>query len=93
MMLLQWLSCVWRAISENNVFLCGAVMDNNLGLNVLVECLDKGGESFPVKVVVALYFLVFVGIVRLECLITLMMVLLNFYFQVQLGGYGLCSSI
>ena len=55
-------------------------MDKNLGLNVLVECLDKGGKSSPVKTVVALYLLVFIGIVRLECLIALMMVLLSFLF-------------
>ena len=53
-------------------------MDKNLGLNVLVECLDKGGKSSPVKTVVALYLLVFIGIVKLECLIALMMVLLRF---------------
>ena len=41
--LLQWLSCVCQAISEKNVFLCGGIMDKNLGLTVLVECLDKGG--------------------------------------------------
>ena len=41
-------------------------MDKNLGLNVLVECLDKGGKSSPVKTVVALYFLVFTGIVRMS---------------------------
>ena len=67
MMLLQRLPCVWRTVSENNVFLCGGVMDKNLGFNVLVECLDKGGKSSPVKTVVALYLLVFIGIVRLEC--------------------------
>ena len=55
-------------------------MDKNLGLNVLVECLDKGGKSSQVKTVVALYLLVFIGIVRLECLIALMMVLLSFLF-------------
>ena len=80
MMLLQRLPCAWRTVSENNVFLCGGVMDKNLGLNVLVECLDKGGKSSPVKTVVALYLLVFIGIVRLECLIALMMVLLSFLF-------------
>ena len=31
-------------------------MDKNLGLNVLVESLYKGGKPFPVKMVVALYF-------------------------------------
>ena len=50
-------------------------MDKNLGLNVLVECLDKGGESSPVKMAVAFYLLVFIGIIKLECLIALMMVL------------------
>ena len=55
-------------------------MDKNLGLNVLVEWLDKGGKSSQVKTVVALYLLVFIGIVRLECLIALMMVLLSFLF-------------
>ena len=80
MMLLQRLSCVWRTISENNVFSCGGVMDKTLGLNVSVESLDKGGKSSPVKTVVALYLLVFIGIVRLECLIALMMVLLSFLF-------------
>ena len=55
-------------------------MDKNLGLDVLVECLDKGGKSSPFKAVVALYFLAFIGIVRLECLIALMMVLLSFSF-------------
>ena len=76
--LLQRLSCVWRAVSVDNVFLCGGVTDKNLGLNILVECLDKGGKSSPVKAVVSLYFLVLVGIVRLECLIALAMVLSNF---------------
>ena len=80
MMLLQRLSCVWRTISENNVFSCGGVMDKNFGLNVSVESFDKGGKSSPVKTVVALYLLVFIGIVRLECLIALMMVLLSFLF-------------
>ena len=80
MMLVQQLSCVWQAISENIVFSCGGVMDKNLGLNVLVESLDKGAKSSPVKTVVALYLLVFIGIVRLECLIALMMVLLSFLF-------------
>ena len=69
-------------------------MDKNLRLNVLVECLDQGGKSPLVKIVVALYLLVFIAIVRLECLIALMMVLLGFfYFQVQLDGDSLCSSI
>ena len=80
MMLLQQLSCVWRTISENNVFSCGGVMDKNFGLNVSVESFDKGGKSSPVKTVVALYLLVFIDIVRLECLIALMMVLLSFLF-------------
>ena len=80
MMLLQRLSCVWRTISENNVFSCGGVMDKNLGLNVSVESLDKGGKYSPVKTVVALYLLVFIDIVRLECLLALMMVLLSFLF-------------
>ena len=53
-------------------------MDKTLGFNVSVESLDKGGKSSPVKTVVALYLLVFIDIVRLECLISLMMVLLNF---------------
>ena len=53
---------------------------NVLGLDVLVECLNKGGKSSPVKTVVALYLLVFIGIERLECLIALMMVLLSFLF-------------
>ena len=39
-------------------------MDKSLGLNVLVECLDKGGKSSPVKAAVVLYFLVFIGVVR-----------------------------
>ena len=55
-------------------------MDKTLGLNVSVESLDKGGKSSPVKTVVALYLLVFIDIVRLECLIALMMVLLSFLF-------------
>ena len=55
-------------------------MDKNLGLSVLVECLDKGGESSPVKTAVAFYLLVFIGIIKLECLIALMMVLLSFLF-------------
>ena len=55
-------------------------MDNHLGLNVSVESLDKGKKSSPVKTVVALYLLVFIDIVRLECLIALMMVLLSFLF-------------
>ena len=54
-------------------------MDKNLRLNVLVECLDKGGKSPLVKIVVALYLLVFIAIVKLECLIALMMVLLFFF--------------
>ena len=78
MMLSQRLSFVWLTISENNVFSCGGVMDKTLGLNVSVESLDKGGKSSPVKTVVALYLLVFIDIVRLECLISLMMVLLKF---------------
>ena len=44
-------------------------MDENLGLNVLVECLDKGGKFSSVKALIALYFLVLIGIVRLERLI------------------------
>ena len=55
-------------------------MDNDLGLNISVESLDKGKKSSPVKTVVALYLLVFIDIVRLECLIALMMVLLSFLF-------------
>ena len=55
-------------------------MDKNLGLYVLMESLDKGGKSSPVKTVVALYLLVFIGIVRLECLMALMMILLSFLF-------------
>ena len=78
MMLSQRLSFVWLTISENNVFSCGGVMDKTLGFNVSVESLDKGGKSSPVKTVVALYLLVFIDIVRLECLISLMMVLLKF---------------
>ena len=58
---------------------CGGVMDKNLGLDVSVECLNKCGNSSPVKTVVALYLLVFVGIVKLECLIALMKVLLSFF--------------
>ena len=80
MMLLQRLSCVWRTISENNVFSCGGVMDKTLGLNVSVESLDKGGKSSPVKTVVALYLLLFTDIVRLECLIALIMALHNLLF-------------
>ena len=79
MMLLQRLSCIWRTISESNVFSCGSVMDKNLGLNVSVESLDKGGKPSPVKTVVALFLLVFICIVRLECLIALMMVLLSLF--------------
>ena len=45
MVLLQRLSCVWQAVSENNLFMCGGVMDKNLGLIVLVECFDKAGKS------------------------------------------------
>ena len=45
-MLLQQLSSVWQSISENNVFSCGGIMDKNLGLNVSVESLDKGGKVF-----------------------------------------------
>ena len=71
-MLLQQLSSVWQSISENNVFSCGGIMDKNLGLNVSVESLDKGGKSSPVEMVIALYLLVFTDIVKLECLITLM---------------------
>ena len=78
MMLSQRLSFVWLTVSENNVFSCGGVMDKTF--NVSVESLDKGGKSSPVKTVVALYLLVFIGIVRLECLIALMMVLLSFLF-------------
>ena len=79
MMLLQRLSCVWRTISESNVFSCGDVIDKNLELNVSLESLDKGGKPSPVKTVVALYLLVFICIVRLECLIALMMVLLSLF--------------
>ena len=79
MMLLQQLSCVWRTISENNAFLCGVVMDINLVLNVSVKSLDKGGKSSPVKTVVALYLLLLIDIVRLECLIASMMALLSFF--------------
>ena len=70
MVLLQRLSCVWQAVSENNVFMCGGVMDKNLGLIVLVECFDKAGKSLWL----------FIGSVTLECLAALMMVLLNFLF-------------
>ena len=80
MMLLQRLSCVCRTILENNVFSCGGVVDKILGLNISVESFDNGRKSPPVKAVVALYLLVFIDIVRLECLIALMMVLLNFLF-------------
>ena len=55
-------------------------MDKTLGLNVLVESLDKGGKSSSVKTVVALYLLVFIGFLKLECLIALMIVLLSFLF-------------
>ena len=58
MMLLQGQSCVWQTILENNVFSCGGIMDKTLGLNVSVESLDKGGNSSPVKTVVALYLLI-----------------------------------
>ena len=68
-------------------------MDKNLGVSVLVECLDKDGKSSPVKTVVVLHLLVFIGIVILECLMALMMVCLSFLFQVQLGGDSLRSSI
>ena len=40
-------------------------MDKNLGMNDLVECLDKGGKSSQVKMVVALYLLVIIGILVL----------------------------
>ena len=56
-------------------------MDKNLGLKVSVESFEKGGKSSSVKTVVALYLLVLIGIVRLECLIALMIVLLNFWGQ------------
>ena len=56
-------------------------MDKNLGLKVSVESFEKGGKSSSVKTVVALYLLVLIGIVRLECLIALMIVLLNFWRQ------------
>ena len=52
-------------------------MDKSLGLSFSMESLDKGGKSSPVKTVVALYLLLFIDIVRLECLIALIMVLLN----------------
>ena len=55
-------------------------MDKILGLSVLVECLDKFGKSYQVKAVIALHFLVFIGSLRLECLIALIMVLLSFLF-------------
>ena len=58
-------------------------MDKNLGLSISVESLDKGGKSSPVKTVVALYLLVFTDIVRLECLIALMVVLLSFLFPIS----------
>ena len=38
-------------------------------------------NSLPVRVVVALYFLLFIGSVALECLIALMLVLLSFLFS------------
>ena len=65
---------------KNNVFSCGGVMDKNLGLRISVESLHKSGKSSPVKTVAALYLLVFIGIVRLECLMALVMVLLSFLF-------------
>ena len=55
-------------------------MDKNLGFKVLVERLDKGGKSSSVKTVVALYLLVFIETLKLECLIALMIVLLSFLF-------------
>ena len=55
-------------------------MDKNLGLRISVESLHKSGKSSPVKTVAALYLLVFIGIVRLECLMALVMVLLSFLF-------------
>ena len=55
-------------------------MDESLGLSVLIEYLDESGKSCMVKAAVALCFLVFVGSVRLQCLIALMMVLLSFSF-------------
>ena len=55
-------------------------MDESLGLSVLIEYLDESGKSCMVKAAVALCFLVFVGSVRLQCLIALMMVLLSFHF-------------
>ena len=67
-------------LQQNNVFSCGGVMDKNLGLNVLVESLEKGGKFSTVKTVVALYLLVFIGIVRLKCLMALVIVLLSFLF-------------
>ena len=67
-------------LQQNNVFSCGGVMDKNLGLNVLVESLEKGGKFSTVKTVVALYLLVFIGIVRLKCLMALVIVLLSFVF-------------
>ena len=68
---------------QNNVCSCGGEMDKNLGLSISVESLDKGGKSSPVKTVVALYLLVFTDIVRLECLIALMVVLLSFLFPIS----------
>ena len=66
-------------------------MDKNLGLNVSVESLDKGGKSSLIEMVIVLYLLVFTGIVKLECLITLIMVLLSFLFSSSTRS--LCSSI
>ena len=45
-----------------------------------MESFDEGGKSSPVKAMVVLYLLEFIDIVSMECLITLMMVLLNFLF-------------
>ena len=55
-------------------------MDENLELNVLMECFDEGGKSSPIETVVALCLQVSIGTVRLECLIALMVVLLSFLF-------------
>ena len=52
-------------------------MNKTLELNVSVESLDKGGKPSPVKTVV---LLLFIDIVRLECFIALIMVLLNLLF-------------
>ena len=38
LMMLQWLSFVWRTISENNVFSCGDVMDEGLGFRFTFQC-------------------------------------------------------